>query len=47
MTSYEDLPDAAQAYLKRIEEILETPVDIVSTGPGREAVIIRRDPFDN
>ena len=47
VTSYDDLPDAAQAYLARIEEILETPVDIVSTGPGREAVIIRRHPFDN
>ena len=40
-------PEAAQAYLTRIEEILETPVDIVSTGPGREAVIIRRHPFDD
>ncbi|MGI9257802.1 MAG: adenylosuccinate synthase [Gammaproteobacteria bacterium] len=47
VTSSGDLPDAAQAYLKRIEEILETPIDIVSTGPGREAVIIRRDPFDD
>ena len=32
------LPEAARRYLRRIEEILETPVDIVSTGPGREAV---------
>ncbi len=47
VTSYDDLPNAAQAYLARIEEILETPVDIVSTGPGREAVIIRRHPFDD
>jgi adenylosuccinate synthase len=46
VTSYDDLPAEAQAYLSRIEEILETPVDIVSTGPGREAVIIRRHPFD-
>jgi adenylosuccinate synthase len=46
VTSYDDLPDSAQAYLARIEEILETPVDIVSTGPGREAVIVRRHPFD-
>ena len=46
VTSYDDLPDSARAYLARIEEILETPVDIVSTGPGREAVIVRRHPFD-
>ena len=46
VTSYDDLPGSAQAYLTRIEEILETPVDIVSTGPGREAVIVRRHPFD-
>jgi adenylosuccinate synthase len=47
VTSYDTLPEAAQAYLTRIEEILETPIDIVSTGPGREAVIIRRHPFDS
>ena len=46
VTTYRELPGAAQRYLARIEEILETPVDIVSTGPGREAVIIRRHPFD-
>jgi len=47
VTSYAKLPDSAQAYLARIEEIVATPVDIVSTGPGREAVIVRRHPFDN
>ncbi len=47
VTSYPKLPDSAQAYLARIEEIVATPVDIVSTGPGREAVIVRRHPFDN
>jgi adenylosuccinate synthase len=46
VTAYAALPDAARDYLTRIEEILETPVDIVSTGPGREAVILRKHPFD-
>jgi adenylosuccinate synthase len=46
VTAYTDLPENAKRYLRRIEEILETPVDIVSTGPGREAVIVRRHPFD-
>ena len=45
-TAFEDLPGAARDFLKRIETEVETPVDIVSTGPGREAVIIRRHPFD-
>jgi len=42
---YEDLPENARAYLKRIEEICEAPVDIVSTGPDREETIVRRHPF--
>ena len=45
-TSYSDLPLEAQAYLARLESLLGVPVDIVSTGPGREAIIVRRHPFD-
>ncbi|MFA7097032.1 MAG: adenylosuccinate synthase [Gammaproteobacteria bacterium] len=44
---YEDLPANARAYLKRIEEIVETPIDIISTGPDREETIILRHPFDS
>jgi adenylosuccinate synthase len=43
---YDELPAAAQAYLKRIEEFVETPIDIVSTGPDREETIVLRHPFD-
>jgi adenylosuccinate synthase len=46
VTAYPALPAAARNYLARLEEMLGVPVDIVSTGPGREAIIIRRDPFD-
>jgi adenylosuccinate synthase len=46
LTSFEALPRGAQRYLERIETLLDTPVDIVSTGPSREAVIIRHHPFD-
>ena len=46
-TDYAQLPAAAQKYLKRIEEIVATPIDIVSTGPGREETIILRHPFDS
>jgi len=43
---YDELPEAARAYLKRIEEFVETPIDIVSTGPDREETIILRHPFN-
>lgn len=42
---YEDLPDNAQAYLTRIAEIVEAPIDLISTGPDREDTIVVRDPF--
>ncbi|MCK4707682.1 MAG: adenylosuccinate synthetase, partial [Gammaproteobacteria bacterium] len=44
--SYDDLPVAAQAYLKRIGEIVDVPIDIISTGPDREETIVLRHPFE-
>lgn len=44
--AYDDLPDNARAYLERIEQIVATPIDIVSTGPDREETIIQRHPFE-
>ncbi|WP_461481332.1 adenylosuccinate synthase [Porticoccus sp.] len=41
----EDLPANARAYIARIEEILGTPVDIISTGPDRVETIVLRHPF--
>lgn len=41
----EELPDAARNYLQRLEEITETPVDIISTGADREHTIMLRHPF--
>jgi len=46
ITSFEALPAEAKAYLERIEALAGVPIDIVSTGPSRDAVIIRRHPFD-
>ncbi len=43
--SLDELPDNARAYISRIEEILKTPVDIVSTGPDRVETIVLRHPF--
>jgi adenylosuccinate synthase len=45
-TSYAALPTEAKAYLRRIEELAQVPIDIISTGPSRDAVIMRRHPFD-
>ncbi len=43
---YDDLPENAKNYLKRIEEITETPIDIISTGPDRNDTIVLRHPFN-
>ncbi len=45
ITQYDDLPENAKAYLKRMEELLETPADIISTGPDREHTMILRNPY--
>jgi adenylosuccinate synthase len=46
MTRYEELPEKARRYLKRLEETTGAEVAIVSTGPDREHTIIRHNPFD-
>ncbi|MDD5037209.1 MAG: adenylosuccinate synthase [Methylococcaceae bacterium] len=46
ITDYAALPANARAYIKRIEELLGVPVDILSTGPDRKETIILRHPFD-
>ena len=45
-TADDELPDNAQKYLARIEELVNVPIDIISTGPDREQTIVRRHPFD-
>jgi adenylosuccinate synthase len=42
---YEDLPVNARNYLRRVEELIDTPIDIISTGPDRADTIVLRDPF--
>ena len=41
----EDLPENARAYIRRIEELVGCPIDIISTGPDREETIVLRHPF--
>ena len=43
--THEGLPEAARRYLKRIEEVCDVPVDMISTGPDRDETIVLRHPF--
>jgi adenylosuccinate synthase len=43
---YDDLPANARAYIKKIEEVVGVPVDIISTGADRADTIVLRHPFD-
>ncbi len=43
--SWADLPAAAVKYVRRIEELIETPVSLLSTSPERDDTIMVRDPF--
>ena len=43
--SWADLPAQAVKYVRRIEELIECPVALVSTSPEREDVILMQDPF--
>ena len=40
---FEDLPDAAQAYVLRVEELIGARVSAIGVGPSREAIIVRHD----
>ena len=44
--AYDALPANAQSYLKYLEDITDTSLDLVSTGPDREEAIILKNPFD-
>ncbi len=43
ITSWEALPENARAYLRRIEELTETPIAMVSTGPERNETLFLRE----
>ncbi|WP_397584327.1 adenylosuccinate synthase [Sphingorhabdus sp.] len=43
--SWADLPAQAIKYISRVQELIETPVALVSTSPQREDTILVRDPF--
>ena len=43
--SWAELPAQAIKYIRRIEELIQCPVALVSTSPEREDTILVRDPF--
>ena len=42
---FEDLPEDTRSYLNRVEDLVETPINIISIGPGREETIVIKNPF--
>ena len=43
--SFEDLPQNARTYLRRIEQLAGVPIAMVSTGPERDETILMHHPF--
>jgi len=42
---YAKLPENARKYLERIKELVDTPIQIVSVGPGRDETIVLDNPY--
>ena len=45
LTQWEQLPLNARRYLQRVQELIGTPIDMVSTGPDRDHTILLRHPY--
>lgn len=45
ITSFDELPELARDYIRRIEELCELPIAIVSTGPDRAETIVLQEIF--
>ncbi|WP_096786273.1 adenylosuccinate synthase [Rhodobacter sp. CZR27] len=45
--SWADLPGAAVKYVRRIEELIQCPVALLSTSPERDDTILVTDPFED
>ncbi|HEY6744292.1 MAG TPA: adenylosuccinate synthase [Mycobacteriales bacterium] len=41
--TFADLPDNAQAYVRRVEELSRCPVSAIGVGPGRDQTLVLRD----
>ena len=45
VVEFDQLPNNAKAYIKRLEELVGVPMDIISTGPDRDHTMVLRNPF--
>jgi len=45
--SWAELPATAIKYIRRVEELIEAPVALLSTSPERDDTILVRDPFED
>ncbi len=45
VTDYADLPSNAKAYIKRLEQLVDVKITIISTGPDRDETIVLEHPF--
>lgn len=45
--SWDELPAAAVKYVRQIEQLIETPVSLLSTSPERDDTILMKDPFED
>ena len=47
LTQWDQLPLNARRYLERVQQCMDAPIDMVSTGPDREQTIVLRHPYKN
>jgi adenylosuccinate synthase len=45
--NWSDLPEAAQAYVRRLETLVGAPVILLTTSPDRDDLILLKDPFED
>ena len=45
--SWADLPAEAVKYVRRVEELIDAPVALLSTSPERDDVVLMHDPFQD
>jgi adenylosuccinate synthase len=45
--NWSDLPEAAQAYVRRLEALVGAPVMLLTTSPDRDDLILLKDPFED
>jgi adenylosuccinate synthase len=46
ITDFDDLPENAQVYIERLEDLLGVDISAISVGPGRDQTLYREEPED-